>query len=254
MNPLIAQAWDAYRRAEAEGLSFVVRPSIPILFFGDREQYFASPLKVVTVGLNPSRKEFPVGDRFARFPASRDVYPGILEVDEYSAYLTALSDYFRVSPYTDWFDGSFKEILQGMEASFYDGAKNTALHTDLCSSLATDPTWRRLDPSGRAALEDEGVPLWHQLVQVLDPDVILVSVARANVDQGIRLHRLREWRDIYTVERMNPYRVEAAEVELTPGRSTLLVFGRAAQKPFGPVSNLEKRRIGETIGRIHAGG
>ena len=36
--------------------SFVVQASIPILYFGDCEAYYQSPIKVVTVGLNPSRK------------------------------------------------------------------------------------------------------------------------------------------------------------------------------------------------------
>ena len=56
-EPLAAQAWRLYRAIDASGASFLVRPSIPILFFGDSEQYFASPLRVITVGLNPSRSE-----------------------------------------------------------------------------------------------------------------------------------------------------------------------------------------------------
>lgn len=41
------------------GEPFVVEPSIPILYFGDLRSYEDSSPRVVTVALNPSRKEFP---------------------------------------------------------------------------------------------------------------------------------------------------------------------------------------------------
>jgi hypothetical protein len=47
----------------------VVSNSIPILFFGDLEAYLNSPIKIVTVALNPSDKEFSE----TRFVASEDV-------------------------------------------------------------------------------------------------------------------------------------------------------------------------------------
>lgn len=253
VSQLFPRAWDTYHRAEEEGLAFVVRPSIPVLFFGDGEQYFASPFKVITVGLNPSHIEFPREDSFARFPAARDLYPEILNGQGYATYLTALNDYFRVDPYSDWFKGSFEELLQGMGASYYDGAESMALHTDLCSPLATQPTWSRLTRWEKAALAPGGIALWHELVAVLGPDVIVVSVARDNLER-VRFPRLGEWRDIHTVERTNPYRVQALSLDVAPGRPTLLVFGRAANTPFGTVSHREKRRIGEAVRTIHAGG
>lgn len=45
---------------------------MPILFFGDGNEYFSSELKVITLGLNPSRAEFPEEDRFQRFGAARE--------------------------------------------------------------------------------------------------------------------------------------------------------------------------------------
>jgi len=52
MRELAAASWDLYREAIQLGTRAMVRPSIPILFFGDDERYAASALKVVTVGLN----------------------------------------------------------------------------------------------------------------------------------------------------------------------------------------------------------
>src|ERR1700674_3514038 len=65
INDLIREAWQVYRQFADQ--PFLVKPSIPILFFGDSNRYFSSELKVITVGLNPSRIEFPEKDRFSRF-------------------------------------------------------------------------------------------------------------------------------------------------------------------------------------------
>ena len=141
MDSLVDNAWRLYH--EAQNAHCAVRPSIPILFFGDRSRYFRSPPRIITVALNPSRREFPEGDRFARFPKAVSVYPGILDGLGREDYGAALNDYFRQRPYRSWFPW-FDKVLRGMEASYYDGEVNTALHTDLCSPLATDPTWSRL--------------------------------------------------------------------------------------------------------------
>ena len=138
LKELVEEAWAIYQRAIGNGVAAVVRPSIPILFFGDYERYFDSKVRTITVGLNPSKSEFPESDRFARFPEARyeDSNP-----PKAADYLRALANYFREQPYDTWFKPAFEEMLQGMGASYYDGARNTALHTDICSPLATDPTW-----------------------------------------------------------------------------------------------------------------
>jgi hypothetical protein len=76
-DDLIRESWQTYRRFADQ--TFLVKPSIPILFFGDSNRYFDSKLKVITLGLNPSRKEFPEPDRFSRFKRARKIYPRILE-------------------------------------------------------------------------------------------------------------------------------------------------------------------------------
>jgi hypothetical protein len=137
MRELAAASWDLYREAIQLGTHALVRPSIPILFFGDDERYAASALKVVTVGLNPSRLEFPSADPFLRFPAARQIDPQRPALD---AHLAALRAYFRERPYNAWFRPAFEPILNGLATSYYPGTANTALHTDICSPLATDPT------------------------------------------------------------------------------------------------------------------
>src|SRR4051812_23219231 len=63
---LVDEAWREYDLHRHE--EFVVKPSVPILFFGDLQRYLSSPVRIVTVGLNPSRIEFPCEARFQRFP------------------------------------------------------------------------------------------------------------------------------------------------------------------------------------------
>jgi len=241
-DSLVEEAWQLYLGSEDS--PYVVRPSIPILYFGDCERYFRSPLKVITVGLNPSCAEFPVDEPFRRFRGAQHVYPGILDGSFYSEYLAALNDYFRCNPYMRWFR-SLEPLLDGMESGYHDGRANAALHTDLCSPLATGPTWSRLTYE-RGILGLAGVRLWLRLVRHLAPDVVLVSVAKEHLDR-FDFPPLGEWETIYTVERTNPFLVKAREVEVVPGQRTLIVFGRASQTPFGTVRALAKREIGRRV-------
>jgi hypothetical protein len=242
MDDLVASAWECYRKAIAVGVDAIVRPSIPILFFGDCARFFGSPLRVVTVGLNPSCSEFPMYDRFARFPGARH---DDKQVPPVASYLRSLADYFVTDPYTEWFDPSFEPILNGLGSSFYAGQPSTALHTDFCSPIATDPTWSGLRSERKILIRDGG-PLWHRLIERLEPDIILMSVAGEHLD-AIRFPWRGDWRELHVIQRENPYFVGARDILIAPGRKTTLVFGKAAQKPFGKVSEVDKRTVGALI-------
>jgi hypothetical protein len=246
INDLVAESWGIYKRFENQ--PFLVKPSMPILFFGDSDSYFSSRLKVITLGLNPSRVEFPESDKFLRFEAARRVYPRILEGACYDEYLQALNGYFRKPPnhpYEPWFN-SFEPLLRGLDCSYYGGAANTALHTDLCSPLATDPTWSNLPDETQRRLFECGTPLWHSLVEWLSPDLIIASLARSHLSR-ISFAQHDGWRVVYTVRRNNPYVVELAKLKVGNGGTISLVFGKAANTPFGTVSNVEKERIGNAL-------
>ena len=141
LNASVTQAWCAFDRATE--LPSRVTPAAPILFFGNLDAYCASPLRLLTVGLNPSLHEFPTGEPFQRFPfligTSTDREPG--------RYLDAMSDYFRTDPYRKWFDRALEPLLNGAGASYYAGETSTALHTDICSPVATNPTAPALNSS-----------------------------------------------------------------------------------------------------------
>lgn len=241
--PIAEEAWRLYRETRAPA---VIRPSIPILYFGDSKAYAGSPLRIVTVGLNPSRIEFPTDEPFRRFPEGAALVPTTPDV---ANYLDALDDYFRTEPYHQWFS-SFEHVLRGAGASYYGPATSSmpsmALHTDLLSPLATDPTWSRLGSHERADLARSGVALWHKLARALRPHIILISVAQRHIGD-IRFPAKALRTPLHVVERKNPYRVTGRWMTLENDHRTLVVFGQAAQKPFGLVSHTEKERIGASI-------
>lgn len=241
-SEVVEEAWRSYCRAAALGSR--VTPAVPILFFGDVDAYFGSRLRVLTVGLNPSSREFPTDDPFQRFPLAEGIDCADLE-----RYLDALSAYFRADPYAGWF-GAWEPLLNGAGASYYRGAASVALHTDICSPVATDPTWSGLGEGDRRALMADGGPLWHELLMLLRPNVVLVSVARAHLDR-ISFEALgRRWEPIHTFNykadgapRRRPYRAEA-RWHVVGDDVSLFVFCPASQTPLGSISVDQRRELG----------
>jgi hypothetical protein len=171
-----------------------------------------------------------------------------LRGESYDEYLQALNGYFRKppnDPYKRWFN-SYEPMLAGLDCSYFGDAPNTALHTDLCSPLATDPTWANLPSEAQIGLIQCGAPLWHSLVEWLSPDLIIASVARSHLNR-ISFPRQNGWKVIYKVERVNPYSVELTKLKVAESRIASLVFGKAANTPFGTVSNADKRKIGLAV-------
>lgn len=240
LRALIDESWREYAWHRCK--AFVVTSSIPILFFGDLRRYSASPIRIVTVGLNPSRIEFPDADRFRRFPEASGLNSAAKDETFYRRYITALSDYFRTDPYMKWFN-AYEYILHGLDGSYCDCAPNTVVHTDICSPLATDPTWSRLSADDRSELESHGASLWRRLIAYLAPDVLLISVAQNRLD-NLPFGPATPWETVYTIVRDNPYHVKAKKVRVVEGKDTFIIFGRAANTPFGTVSNVDKRALG----------
>lgn len=253
LEPLIDAAWQCYESLKNE--PYVVTPSIPILFFGDSERYWRSSIKIITVGLNPSQREFPPSEPLQRFRSAANVTPHNITPQRATAYLAALNTYFRNDPYRLWF-GAFEPILNGLDASYYDGHANAALNTDLCSPLATAPTWSGLTAVQQSTLMASGVALWHQLVAKLQPDIVIMSIAQHHLGR-LRFTLNAPFRVIYTLEhridgstKRTPYHVYATDMSITANHRALLIWGRAAHTPFGLLSTVAKHEIGVCIGNL----
>ena len=240
----VVRTWHAFDHCA--GRSWCVTPAAPILFFGDLHAYRDSPLRVLTVGLNPSLHEFPADKPFRRFPLAEGCI-----ARKPSRYLDAMSAYFRTDPYRGWFS-TFEPLLDGMEASHYEGRASTALHTDICSPVATNPTWSGLDEDTRSVLAARGNPLWHMLLEELRPQIVALSVAKAHLKR-IKFEPLTEWQVIHAFgrtasggPRRTPYEISARWYD-AGGERSLFVFGAAAQKPFGTLAADQKREAGRLL-------
>jgi hypothetical protein len=246
---------DFYRRclthhAEVRDLDFVVPNSIPIPYFGDLAAFLDSPLRVLTAALNPSDREFPASE--PRFDVSKGLR-GSAELE------TELGAYFRGNPYRGWFS-SFEPVLNGLEASY--GGKmakgeysSTALHVDLCSPIATSPTWSKLTLEQRTGLTTTGREIFEWLVDELEPNIIVASLGwrhiegwHADFQSGRNWERIVEHR---ITAKGAPLRtallVQFNTIKSRKGRPLLFVNATAADKPFGRFTIARKLAAGQTL-------
>lgn len=234
--------------------AYVVQPSVPVLWFGDLDAYLASPLRVITVGLNPSDAEFCdgySGSWHCRFPLAASLH----EVKELATRRTmlrnALNAYFRTNPY-EWFRRGFEPVLGGIGVSYsFDSSEPPAvLHTDLCTPLATSPKWSDLKMADRQALQylaKSGSRLWNQLVVALRPNIILTSVGE-------------EWLRYMEID------PDDDQEELGSGAftfwarlpksdsSTLVLREPRITSPYRSLSDASKRELGKTVFGLYRAG
>lgn len=231
-------------------LDFVVPKSLPIPYFGDLKRYLKSPLRVLTAALNPSNREFPADDpRFDVLKGLRG--PAELELE--------LSNYFYRNPYRAWFS-AFEPVLNGLEASFggqmaTQEYPSTALHVDMCSPIATAPTWSKLSATQRAKLTITGREIFESLVDGLKPHVIVASLGWSHLQQWNDDFRAgRSWEPLLehpTTAKGVPLRanlvVQVRAMSSRNGHSFIFVNASAADKPFGRFTTGRKYEAGQKL-------
>jgi hypothetical protein len=145
----------------------------------------------------------------------------------------------------NWF-GHLEKVLEGFSAGFRSGALRTALHTDLMSPVATTPTWSKLNPLDKSSLEAHGVPLWHELIEHLQPHLIIVSVAREHFEK-IHFSKYPAPPHRIVLGTKIRYPVTAHTVQLASGRRTDVIYSTPAQVPFGFLAHSEKVQVGTRL-------
>ena len=220
----------------------VVTPSIPIMYFGDFEAYKKSSVRIVTVGLNPSNNEFQRNDRelpsFFRFP----------EWEKNNRYLETLNSYFETGKsYDDWFGKGYENVLNGMDASYYsiNHKSNRALHTDIFTPIATNPTWTKLGKETQIALSKEGFEIWKSLIEILNPHIILSALSQKDLFYIDITGRSELYRIDYTRTGKKHKRPYAIWKALLNGR--YIILARTVNFPFGDISHEKKLEIGKII-------
>ena len=249
---LIDKTNECYKKAlaHADTKKVIINPSLPILYFGDLITYEKSKIKIVTVGKNPSDREFRLGKNdpfsFVRFPLWNVKKQNLTET---------LNDYFKEKP-LNWFS-CYEPVLNRMSASYYPGNNhaNTALHTDLCSPLATCPTWSKLTIKQQDSLFNEGYSIWKELIEELQPDIMLVSFAKSS---GLFRHICTDEGEVVTSFdkkkdgnlRKVTFIVTKHKYLLKNKKEVKVIFGyQEANKPFDRLSNGQREKIGEELCR-----
>lgn len=151
---------------------YIIKESIPVIWFGNLNDYLKSKTRIVTVGLNPSNKEFPENNRWLRFDYV-DLYSSDCNQTIFRLVQT-LNSYFDKNPYWKWF-GRGEKVLEHLGASYRPSKiKNQAIHIDIYSAIATTITWSNLDPE---VMEKIRIPIiqFKKLLAFLRPDIILIS-------------------------------------------------------------------------------
>ena len=172
-----------------KNLPFVVKDSIPIVWFGDINMYLSSPKKILTVGLNPSEQEFMKKDSFGEMVTLSKYEQRFEQIDlsqgtnetNVAELKNTLNNYFEVNPYK-WFN-KYNKLIEVFDCSYggkYGSLTNTAIHIDIYSAIATTPTWGKLDERQRKQIINFN--LFNELLESLNPDLILVSVNKETFD------------------------------------------------------------------------
>ena len=110
----------------------------------------------------------------------------ILKNQDPQLYLKSLSGYFNENnnPYNNWFDRNLEKIMNGLDVSFYSNRKkDRAIHTDLCTPIATSPTWGGLTKDAKEVFVHDGYKIWLKLIKILKPQIILISVGETYLEE-----------------------------------------------------------------------
>ena len=224
--------------------------TIPIDWFGNRNEYEQSDIRIVTVGLNPSDMEFKRDKNATTYDVSYR-FPSAI-VENSATYPKAWNEYFTHNPY-NWFY-NFERVLQGAGASYggklpeeiggQDHPNRRAIHTDLCSSYATAPTWSKLPREEQKTIAKEGILRWKEQLEQLQPDIIITAIAQ----KYWRELPITDISDLYVItetkdgKERHPFIIRKGNYN-----GVLVILGITQNTPFGSVCKEEQKHIGELI-------
>lgn len=224
--------------------------TIPIDWFGNKNEYEQSDIRIVTVGLNPSDMEFKRDKNATTYDVSYR-FPSAI-VGNSTTYPKAWNEYFTHNPY-NWFY-NFERVLQGAGASYggklpekiygQDHPNQRAIHTDLCSSYATAPTWSKLPREEQETIAKEGILRWKEQLEQLQPDIIITAIAQ----KYWRKLPITDISDLYVItetkdgKERHPFVIRKGNYN-----GILVILGITQNTPFGSICKEEQKYIGELI-------
>ena len=235
---IMTEYYDDFLNKKETIPELVVKNSFPIVWFGNMRKYFHSTIKVVTIGLNPSNKEFPNYNPELRFPGARKAY----EQGKMGKVCDSLNGYFdcKRAPYWDWFI-AYERTLEFMPFGVtYSGlksrtprAENIAIHIDFFSAIATNPTYSKLNNRHKALLPR--IDLFEKLFAYLsdnwdNPVIVLFSTSKNDICAKVGLNNQNKFYE--KRDNTNDSKVEAYKLD-----NKVYIWGKPNIKPFQGVKD-----------------
>ena len=166
LDEVTRDAWAEWDRArlDAKDQAYIPAESAPVLWFGDLERYLRSPVKVLTLGVNPGPKTFPEQDPWVKFPDIRG-----------DRSLGAMTSACKAYPMDSWFS-YWEPLIKPMGAALKQPADSQALHLDL-TPLMTRPVFSEVPEEVRERLRHNGIKILVKLLKVLEPDCTVACLS-----------------------------------------------------------------------------
>lgn len=242
---------------DSELRPYLIKGTLPILYFGDIEPYFKSQYKIITAAINPSCGEFYYDESngqisYKRFPQfERIAKANALNNENILQYLSALNSYFKTgNDYKKWFKTTPREnLFTPFGASYYDNAPNRAIHTDILSPFATFPTWSKIPLHIQTQFSNARIRLWNELVEILEPDIIFMSLNKKYISHTDFYKTFRDY-IIYSDKKYRgrePLKIQYGYINLNGKTAHIFNESRTNIVPFNAIGNEQSARLGKQI-------
>lgn len=198
MHDLILDYWSHFQETKQKGYvnnkgnQIVPEKSLPIMWHGTLWDYYKSKFKVITVSINPHPRAFGKSTPHFDMDTVDSICNEItINKEIMTQYTEQMDSYFERNcdkTKEDEVFQPYEEILNMLNTSYYKSNDygNKALHLDMFSPLVTVPTWTKLKktcPSVSKELEQSGKKLFQRLIEVLKPDMVIVSIEKRSVEK-----------------------------------------------------------------------
>ena len=207
----------------------------------------------------PAEPQWAVVGGFAVYVRITDIHRVTNDLDTVSRNQPSLVQILVAEPDADRLTANKLQFNQGGAAVVVDVMADTA-----DEPLPTEPGERAFAHARRMALATSestelGVPMWHGLMEALQPDVVIVSIRNDYVSR-IKFDVLSDEESLHEfdftkkgIRRHETYRVKA-RWHLIGDQPSLFAFGKAGRTPFQSIDNDKKHSAGEAILRRHLEG
>jgi len=219
---------------------YIVKDSIPVIWFGDLRKYENSKKRILTIAINPSANEFQ-GNRFIKINLRKITPTKVNKLQE------TLNDYFCNNPYMRWFN-QYEKLLNNLDATYFccNHYRNHAIHIDIYTAIATKKSWSKLDKNVKKAFD---TILFKKLYKILNPDIALISVREDTFNE---IFNDATFLVEYNKKKNNRYKKHKAMkntpyVRLFKRRNKHIIWGTNWSNPFSCFSDKTLTAIMEDI-------